>query len=838
MRTNPVLAVESVEKSHQKSIELKPEPKEAPRSKSSGKPPRVFPTFDINPHVAREFLERCRAEDSELDVDFQKPAEEYTPWKNLKEQEEKQKASETRPVGYAAALLAKHNIVVATVETPKGRSAFPKLSPRLSLTTIGPVKPKLVARGAGGLKSAWKKTIPTISADGISASARPILGYTLWRLHERETYSFVKDASILLTDDKELAVAAKKAGISAKTFDFLHKQLAALISCATDLNLRGDVEQDFPQDDKPSENGHRNAEKKVANMDAKVRVVEQIKAPGSPSQNDAAVSDAKEDGVEAPKDPEPAVVQIEPERIDAQEPSLETTARLDMQTSDETPEQRKKSEELDAEEPPLNPSTQAQVEAIPPKPRAWADVVSNRIRPIEERYPNPPALSTPEVSDVPMNVSDASIDTMMAQVNQDEEKASIIMDWIMKAEVNMHGEPNSSSNRSVRRRSPRNKKTEKPSPPKEAPAKPFRPILLQRGPQSSQATSEKAPAISEKALSPSPPPSVQPANEAHTAVEVSPVENAAATKSTSEEALSPSPPPSVRPADETQTVIEVPTIENADVTKSTSQHRSTDSSASSAQTAVSKDTSIAKSVPIDEPMDSEEEVVVFIPSAKRLSAQQQTPKPAAEEKAAHTGQKSDGKPIHSKQMSIEEPRNLQQASPGRPIAVNHHRQPKPRAPVIIDPDAFGRDLPANPQTSHQNGSHRPHSRPNSQHGPSRPVAQHGQFRGGARGGRPFINPQTMPSLQNAQNIHPNFSMRGRRHHQMPQMNGQNGHVATNQDKVTVNGHAAPHFSPHNSPRVSPQRNISGKAPEPDGDFYLQSGAPRGSTRGKGRLWIP
>ena len=290
--------------------------------------------------------------------------------------------------------------------------------------------------------------------------------------------------------------------------------------------------------------------------------------------------------------------------------------------------------------------------------------------------------------------------------------------------------------------------------------------------------------------------------------------------------------------DEAQTVAEVPPTESADVTKSTSQHRSTDSSASSAQTAVSKDTSVAKSVPIDEPLDSEEEVVVFIPSAKRLSAQQQISKPAPEEKAAHTRQKSDGRPAHTKNMSIEEPRNLQQASPGRPVTVNHHRQPKPRAPVVIDPDAFGRDLPSDPQTSFRNGSHRPQSRPNSQHGPPRPVAQHGQFRGGARGGRPFINPQTMPSLQNAHNIHPNFSMRGRRNHQTPQTNGQNGHVATNQNTGAVNGHVPPRSSTHDSPRVSPQRNTSGKAPESDVDFYLQSGPPRGSARGKGRLWVP
>ena len=117
---NSDLAAESAEKIYQKSIEPKPEPKEAPRPKATGRPAKVYPTFDINPRVTREFLGSCKAADSKLGVEFQKEAEEYTPWKNLKEQEEKQKAPEARPVGYAAALLAKLNIPVTPVQTPKG----------------------------------------------------------------------------------------------------------------------------------------------------------------------------------------------------------------------------------------------------------------------------------------------------------------------------------------------------------------------------------------------------------------------------------------------------------------------------------------------------------------------------------------------------------------------------------------------------------------------------------------------------------------------------------------------------------------------------------------------
>lgn len=113
-------AVESVEKLYQTSIEPKPEPKEAPRPKSSGRPVKVHPTFDINPRVVREFLERCRLEDSKTGVEFQKEAEQYTPWKSLQEEEEEQKAPDAKPVDYAAALLKKLKTKVAPLEASKG----------------------------------------------------------------------------------------------------------------------------------------------------------------------------------------------------------------------------------------------------------------------------------------------------------------------------------------------------------------------------------------------------------------------------------------------------------------------------------------------------------------------------------------------------------------------------------------------------------------------------------------------------------------------------------------------------------------------------------------------
>lgn len=113
------IAIESVEKIYQKSIEPKPEPKEAARPKPSGRTVKVHPTFDINPRVVREFLDRCKNEDSKFSVEFQQEAEQYTPWKNLQEQEEEQKAPDAKPVDYAAALLKKLAIK-APVQATKG----------------------------------------------------------------------------------------------------------------------------------------------------------------------------------------------------------------------------------------------------------------------------------------------------------------------------------------------------------------------------------------------------------------------------------------------------------------------------------------------------------------------------------------------------------------------------------------------------------------------------------------------------------------------------------------------------------------------------------------------
>lgn len=119
---------------------------------------------------------------------------------------------------------------------------------------------------------------------------------------------------------------------------------------------------------------------------------------------------------------------------------------------------------------------------------------------------------------------------------------------------------------------------------------------------------------------------------------------------------------------------------------------------------------------LEDPEDSDEEIVVFNPKAKRLSAQkaQQTQRPqtpAASPKVSHARNVSGGRP-HSRNGNQRQPR------PGPP-------------PVVIDPDSFGRGLPANSQptvtrTFNPYGAHGrivPNHRGNHRHHNPRPHMQ-------------------------------------------------------------------------------------------------------------------
>ena len=134
------IAIEQVEQLYLKSIEPKPTTQEVPRSRSSGKPPKKeYPTFDINPRVAREYLGRLKNR-KEKDADseqraffqekenheavrFQQSSEQYTPWKDLDLEEDKPEAVEGPPTSWAEALRRKQNLANGSSEQSVSKGA-------------------------------------------------------------------------------------------------------------------------------------------------------------------------------------------------------------------------------------------------------------------------------------------------------------------------------------------------------------------------------------------------------------------------------------------------------------------------------------------------------------------------------------------------------------------------------------------------------------------------------------------------------------------------------------------------------------------------------------------
>ena len=118
---------ENVDQLYLKSTEPKPTVKDAPKPKATGKPTKKeYPTFDTNPKIARAFLTRLQAgkdyetgplgrpiyevEENHGAVHFSKSTEQYTPWKDVEEVEEKVEIPEDRPESWADKLRRKQNM--------------------------------------------------------------------------------------------------------------------------------------------------------------------------------------------------------------------------------------------------------------------------------------------------------------------------------------------------------------------------------------------------------------------------------------------------------------------------------------------------------------------------------------------------------------------------------------------------------------------------------------------------------------------------------------------------------------------------------------------------------
>ena len=647
----------------------------------------------------------------------------------------------------------------------------------------GPVKPKLVARGSGATNSPWKRAVPTIGAEGVPLSLRPLLSYVLWRLHERETYSFAKDNSILVCDDRDTALVAQNLGIKVIGVESLRKMVQAQNKPKINVSVWGDVEREFGDIIK------KTAPFKAEDIQPNGQVppipeLEEVKTENQLAKE----SENKNKAVETvdSKDTETDKLKIE-----------ETQSEMfvsDIQQNDI------KAAEVNHQDGVVKGEV-TEKENVPITPRAWADVVSNRIRPV----PVKPTVLAPKSQNLPWPtdaVMEKSKDGLMDAVAQ--EKASTIVDWVQKVKAAGNDPEPQRSPPSSHKKS-RARKAKEPTPPPEEPPKPFRPILMQRTPNSSQIAFDKG-------LSPPRTPSAERVKNSGS-LNHTPNASISSVHSLSAKAQSSNTPESAK----------VPSSKGQ-YGKGTSIHESSGQAPSLGNRAM------------DEPEDSDDEVVVFNPRAKRMSAQH-APKQVSPEKAPEPqGQESKAAQLPAEDFIAGQQQAIKQPSPDRAGPPRNRRQPKPRAPVVIDPDAFGRDFASNPRPHRYVTHPRVHPRPNSQHGvlpngvpPQRPVSQHGPPRPHPRGGR-----------YQQGHLSPHYPMA---------LNGQNGSVATTQNGQKkpnglvidvengkpvngVNGQSHPVSG--GSPRQEPQPDKAG----PDVDFVLKSGSLRGSTRGRGKLWIP
>ena len=139
MALTSFIVPEAVDQLYQKSIEPKPTPKDAPKPKAPGKPiKKEHPAFDVNPKIAKGYLERLQAgkefetghlgrpiyeeEENHAAVHFAPAQEQYSQWKDIEEYEEKVEVPSDRAETWADKLRRKQNIANGIIEeqTPKG----------------------------------------------------------------------------------------------------------------------------------------------------------------------------------------------------------------------------------------------------------------------------------------------------------------------------------------------------------------------------------------------------------------------------------------------------------------------------------------------------------------------------------------------------------------------------------------------------------------------------------------------------------------------------------------------------------------------------------------------
>ncbi len=112
--------------------------------------------------------------------------------------------------------------------------------------TIGPAKPKLVARAPGSDRSPWRigRKVPQIPLREVPAEVRPALSYVLWRLHESDKGRADASSLIVLSDDRRTYIAGQKLDTVVRKMEEIRHTVAAQI-VETDRNALGDLEREF-----------------------------------------------------------------------------------------------------------------------------------------------------------------------------------------------------------------------------------------------------------------------------------------------------------------------------------------------------------------------------------------------------------------------------------------------------------------------------------------------------------------------------------------------------------------------------------------------------------------
>lgn len=610
------------------------------------------------------------------------------------------------------------------------------------------MKPRLVARSAGSDGSPWKKSNKALSLpiSEIPKELRPTLSCLLWRLHEKGATRWDTDRTILLCDNEQTNLLAKKLGISAKSIAELRASCERCTS-ADNRDTFGDLEEHF-------------------GIQGKTRV------------------NALDDPVENPKEdtiPLAEVQQIDdgpdgvhsPTRLEESTPSNPSTPNTGSVASAKSLESEKKSAVVEKSDHQSTPKITDNSKLTQDK----LDVALETVLDGAEKRNVPGLLVTSTDKERPIIPPAEKIQTSARSAHAisstlDFEKEHSIAAWVRSLTINgeLSGRTSPVSGSS---------NAEVVAPDIEA-VKDFKPLTYR------QAVTGKVDEVIKK---PAPPP-------------------------TPKEIL---PSPRVSPV---------------------------------------RDSSPPK---LEDPIDSDEEVVVFNPKAKRLSAQkaqqtqhtqqsQQPQTPTASPRASHARTVSGGRP-QSRGTKQKQPR------PGPP-------------PVVIDPDSFGRDLVTNPQptvartfspygphgrvSNNPRGNHRPHNpRPfvqNTSPKVNGVALANGSSKGDVRstGDQHSINTNALVDAEATAStsqapvasvttaptlLKPSPSINGPSTGPPPSAPSGPSLVSNGSPHVNIRPER-PRYSPRDSPRHPPATS-EGEVP-----FILRSGQPREATRGRGKLWVP